>query len=67
MEKAERSAKDRGLLLDFLSSGYADAKQPVLQSFGQANVETMKSTAAKYDPDGLFQKLQGGGFLLRDC
>lgn len=38
----------------------------VLGSYGAENIKLMQEVAAKYDPEGVFQKLQNGGFLLRD-
>ncbi|KAI0379083.1 hypothetical protein F5Y04DRAFT_290559 [Hypomontagnella monticulosa] len=59
-------ARDKGLLLDYLSMNFANSSQDVLRSYGAENVRRMQETAAKYDPEGVFQKLQNGGFLLRD-
>lgn len=58
-------AEKRGLLLGYLSMSFANASQEVLRSYGATNVKKLQETAAKYDPDGLFQKLQNDGFLLR--
>lgn len=58
-------AKARGLLLDFILSSFAGPKQNVMHSYGEDNVRKMKEVAAKYDPNGVFQKLQNDGFLLR--
>ncbi|RYP15330.1 hypothetical protein DL765_005786 [Monosporascus sp. GIB2] len=58
-------AKERGLHLDYLSMSFANASQEVLRSYGSENVKKMQETAAKYDPNGVFQKLQNDGFLLR--
>ncbi|KAL4790312.1 6-hydroxy-D-nicotine oxidase [Aspergillus venezuelensis] len=66
VESAQESARCRGLLLNYLTSNFASANQAVLQSYGGENVKLMREVAGKYDPDGLFQKQQWGGFLLRD-
>lgn len=42
------------------------ASQRVLGSYGAENIKRMQEAAAKYDPEGVFQKLQYGGFLLRN-
>lgn len=33
-------------------------------SYGQHNLERLKSIAKKYDPGSIFQKLQNGGWLV---
>nr|XP_001398768.2 hypothetical protein ANI_1_1246164 [Aspergillus niger CBS 513.88] len=65
-EKVQYLAKDKGLLLDFKCMSFATASQRVLGSYGVDNIKRMQEVAAKYDPEGVFQKLQNGGFLLRD-
>ncbi|KAG6366579.1 hypothetical protein INS49_000757 [Diaporthe citri] len=64
---AEKIAKDKDLHLDFICPSFAGAKQNVLRGFGQKNLQDLKEVAAKYDPEGVFQKQQSGGFLLRDA
>lgn len=39
--------------------------QTVLDTYGAENVKKMRDAAAKYDTDGIFQKLQNDGVLLR--
>ncbi|PWY88422.1 6-hydroxy-D-nicotine oxidase [Aspergillus heteromorphus CBS 117.55] len=65
-EKVQSLANAKGLLLDFKCMSFATASQKVLGSYGAENVKRMREVAAKYDPEGVFQKLQNGGFLLRD-
>lgn len=60
-------ATDEGLKLDLLFSTFAGGSQNVLASFGAKSLNRLQAAAAKYDPDGIFQKLQIGGFLLRDA
>ncbi|EED23334.1 hypothetical protein TSTA_067660 [Talaromyces stipitatus ATCC 10500] len=43
-----------------------DSSQKVLRSYGTENVKRMQDVAVKYDPEGIFQKLQHNGFLLRN-
>ena len=59
-------AQERGLLLDTFCMSFASSRQKVLRSYGTDNIRRMQDAAAKYDPDGVFQKLQNNGFLLRD-
>lgn len=59
-------AKTKGTLLDFKYMTFDTCSQKVLGSYGAENIKLMQEVAAKYDPEGVFQKLQNGGFLLRD-
>lgn len=52
-------------MLDFVFMNDACATQPVLASYGADNVRRLRDTAARYDPEGVFQTLQNDGFLLR--
>lgn len=67
LHAVEKVAKNKGLHLDFICPSFAGASQKVLRGFGQTNLEELKIVSAKYDKDGLFQKQQSGGFLLRDA
>ncbi|PYH89989.1 hypothetical protein BO71DRAFT_335460, partial [Aspergillus ellipticus CBS 707.79] len=65
-ETVQTLAKAKGLLLDFKCMSFASGSQKVLGSYGADNLKRMQDAAAKYDPEGIFQKLQHGGFLLRN-
>lgn len=65
-EQVKAAAEERSLLLDFVCPTFADKRQDVLRGFGEENVGLIKEVAAKYDGEGVFQKLQYGGFLVRD-
>jgi hypothetical protein len=65
-ETVQYLAKERGLLLDLLCMSFAAGSQKPLRSYGADNLKRVQDTVAKYDPEGVFQKLQYGGFLLRD-
>ncbi|KAH7627786.1 hypothetical protein B0T09DRAFT_359115 [Sordaria sp. MPI-SDFR-AT-0083] len=65
-EQVKNAAEESGLLLDFVCPTFADKRQDVLRGFGEENVELIKEVAGKYDGEGVFQKLQYGGFLVRD-
>lgn len=58
-------AEGKGQLLDLIFMNDASVSQNVLASYGADNVRRLQETAAKYDPDGVFQKQQKDGFLLR--
>ncbi|KAK7737297.1 hypothetical protein SLS53_006600 [Cytospora paraplurivora] len=63
----EKLAREKGLLLDFLCPSFAgaDQSQQVVRGFGENNLKALQEVAAKYDPEGVFQRLQSDGFLLR--
>lgn len=65
-ESVQSLAKKQGLLLDFMCMSFATGSQKVLRSYGADNVKRMQDTAAKYDPDGVFQRMQNNGFLLHN-
>jgi len=65
-EKVNELAREKGSQLDVLCMNFANTAQKVLGSYGAENVKVLKETAAKYDPEAVFQNLQYGGFLLRD-
>ncbi|RAQ54943.1 hypothetical protein AFGD_009560 [Aspergillus flavus] len=65
-ETVHSLAREAGLLLDFECMSFSMASQRVLGSYGAENIKRMQEAAAKYDPEGVFQKLQYGGFLLRN-
>lgn len=66
VKSVQTLAKDKGLLLDYLCMTFATASQKVLQSYGADNFRKLQEAAAKYDPEGVFQKWQNDGFLLRN-
>lgn len=53
-------------LLPWVYMNYADKSQQPLASYGMDNVKKMRDTAAKYDPEQVFQKLCPGGFKISD-
>jgi hypothetical protein len=54
----------RNLQLPFLYMNDASRDQSPLDTYPAANINRMKSIAAKYDPLRVFQTLQNDGFLL---
>jgi hypothetical protein len=50
--------------LEWTYLNYADSSQDPLASYGIENVKKLRQVAAKYDPEGVFQKLCPGGFKL---
>lgn len=57
-------AKDNGLYHPFIDLNHAGAKQHVFAGYEVANHKFLKTTAKKYDPNGVFQKLASGPFKL---
>ncbi|KAF8861918.1 FAD-binding domain-containing protein [Acephala macrosclerotiorum] len=60
----EDTTRARGLLLDFKFMNDAGYIQSPLKSYGREMVEFLKGQSEKWDPNGVFQKLQNGGHLL---
>jgi hypothetical protein len=56
--------KKRGLYHPFLYQNYAAAQQDVMSSYGQENKDKLLAIQNKYDPHGVFSKLQPGHFKL---
>ena len=65
-DRARELAREKGLLLDYVSASFAGGYQDVLGSYGVESLEKLRAAAGKYDPEGVFQTLQNGGFLLRN-
>ncbi|KAL4993138.1 hypothetical protein BDV10DRAFT_32957 [Aspergillus recurvatus] len=66
VEKVKEAAKSRDSLLPYVCATFVSSDQAVLGSYGAENVEVMKAVSRKYDHEGVFQRQQYGGFLLRD-
>ena len=64
IEELAAAATSRGLLLDFLFQNDASYTQSPLKSYGDESLRYLKEMAQKYDPEGVFQKLQNSGFLV---
>ncbi|KAL4891734.1 hypothetical protein BDV59DRAFT_208908 [Aspergillus ambiguus] len=62
--KLKRSSQAMGASTDLVYMNYADSSQDPLGSYGAKNVEYMKSVAARYDPEGLFQTRFPLGFKI---
>ncbi|KAI1265877.1 FAD-binding domain-containing protein [Xylariaceae sp. FL1019] len=58
------AAAEAGGLHRFKYMNYADPKQKVFQSYGEANAKFLKDTSRKYDPKRIFQRQVPGGFKL---
>lgn len=62
--KWKELATARGLYDPFIYMNDASRDQDPLSSYGANNLARLKAIAARYDPSGVFQKLQNDGFLL---
>lgn len=58
------AAKKLDLLQRFQYLNYADPSQDPIGSYGENNVRHLRRMSVKYDPNGVFQKLVPGGFMI---
>ncbi|KAL4942241.1 hypothetical protein BDV06DRAFT_192579 [Aspergillus oleicola] len=63
-DTATEEAESRELDNDFIYMNYASQFQDVILSYGEDNKARLQEIASKYDPDGVYQKLQPGHFKL---
>jgi hypothetical protein len=63
-ERMNATAYAQGLGYPYIYQNYAALEQPVFESYGQENLEKLKAASKKYDPNGVWQKLQPGYFKL---
>lgn len=64
INRSNITAYSLGLGHRFLYQNYAAAEQEVFQSYGVGDYARLKAVSTKYDPDGVFAKLQPGYFKL---
>jgi hypothetical protein len=64
VKRIKAAAADAGKLLEFEFMNDSNFAQSPLRSYGAESVAYMREVAKKYDPDGVFQRLQNDGFLL---
>ncbi|CAE6444097.1 unnamed protein product [Rhizoctonia solani] len=57
-------AKSQGRLGSYIYLNYASTNQKPLESYGSAQVDFLSEVKAKYDPNGVFEKLSRGGFKI---
>ncbi|KAF2177769.1 FAD binding domain-containing protein [Zopfia rhizophila CBS 207.26] len=63
-EDLNRYASSLGINWNWIYLDYANLEQDPISTFGEENIGKMKKASAKYDPDGVFQKLRGSGFKI---
>ncbi|KAL7911482.1 hypothetical protein GGI35DRAFT_477200 [Trichoderma velutinum] len=54
----------QGLLIPFVYLNYADKSQDPISSYGSASKAKLQAVSKKYDPKGLFQTANPGGYKL---
>ncbi|KAG6161586.1 hypothetical protein E4U11_003316 [Claviceps purpurea] len=64
IDRFRAAAQKMGLDHPFLYQNYASQKQNVFEGYGRANLERLRTVSHKYDPEGVWQKLQPGYFKL---
>ena len=64
MEWIDAEAEVMAELKPFIYANYAGWTQKPIHSYRRKNVEFLRRTAEKYDPEGVFQKKVPGGFKL---
>lgn len=62
--RSNATAYAQGLGHPYIYQNYASLEQPVFQSYGSKNLAKLRATSKKYDPNGVWQKLQPGYFKL---
>lgn len=62
--ESEQLANSRGLGSSYIYQNYAAKYQKVFDGYGKQNHDRLRAISRKYDPSGVFQKLQPGYFKL---
>ncbi len=63
--RAQELAKSKGLFHPYEYMNYANKFQDPISGYGAASKDRLLAIAQKYDPDGVFQRLQPGSFKLQ--
>ncbi|KAF2668645.1 FAD-binding domain-containing protein [Microthyrium microscopicum] len=63
-EEAQRKANDAGVFSRFIYLNYAAKFQNPIRAYGTESNERMVGVSLKYDPNGIFQRFQPGGFKI---
>ena len=64
IRRANSTAYAQNLGNRFLYQNYAALEQGVFASYGDENLQKLREVSRKYDPNGVWQKLQPGYFKL---
>lgn len=65
IKRVKAEAQSKGKDNDFIYMNYGSQFQDVVSSYGTANKNKLISISKKYDPSGVFQRLQPGYFKLQ--
>jgi hypothetical protein len=64
ISRSNATAYTQGLGYPFIYQNYAALEQPVFQGYGEENLPRLRRVSEKYDPLGVWQKLQPGYFKI---
>lgn len=64
ISRSNATAYAQGLGYPFIYQNYAALEQPVFQGYGEENLARLRGVSEKYDPLGVWQKLQPGYFKI---
>ncbi|KAF2092083.1 FAD-binding domain-containing protein [Saccharata proteae CBS 121410] len=64
VRRCDDVARAMGLAVPYRYMNYASREQGVVEGYGEANVERLGRVAGRWDPSGVFQRLQPGYFKL---
>ena len=64
MDRAVKEGKKRKVDMEYIYMNYASQFQAVVPSYGKKSHAKLKAVARRYDPKGVFQRLQPGYFKL---
>ncbi|KAH9211970.1 hypothetical protein DL95DRAFT_436978 [Leptodontidium sp. 2 PMI_412] len=62
LQRSIALAKEMNLYHPYIYQNYADISQDVFAGYGKGNREKMRAVQRKYDPEGVFSRLQPGYF-----
>ncbi|PMD44738.1 FAD binding domain-containing protein [Hyaloscypha variabilis F] len=62
--RAVEEAKRMGLWRKFVYMNYAGSGQDVFGGYGEGNWERLREVGGRWDPEGVFTRLQPGGFKI---
>jgi hypothetical protein len=64
ISRSNATAYSQGVGFPYIYQNYAALQQPVFESYGQKNLAKLRAVSKKYDPFGVWQKLQPGYFKI---
>lgn len=67
IQRVNEQATRMGLYHEYVYMNYASQYQDPIAGYGRENKERLMAVAERYDPEGVFQKLQPGYFKLAEA